>query len=308
MKGEIATTQTTAQLLNIQRFCLHDGPGIRTVVFFKGCPLRCLWCSNPESQSGACELMYHRRLCIGCRECEGACTSGALHGTQEGLVIDRQVCSSCGTCVQRCPSGALEMPGKSTTVEEILEEVKRDRAYYENSGGGVTLSGGEPLAQSEVALALLNVCRREGFHTTVETCGHVSPEVLTAVGPLVDLFLFDIKAVNQQHHLEGTGHGNRLILANLRKLCDSGASVTVRVPLIPGYNLNDTFKNQLVDLLGPLPIGGVELMPYHRLGSSKLRALGRGEEPEPFSLPAIDELERFRAALVQYLRVPVLIR
>ncbi len=189
---------TTANIFNIQRFCLHDGPGIRTIIFFKGCPLRCKWCSNPESQSFLPELLYHSRLCIHCGICEKVCPSQAITLNDKGVRIDQSKCQRHGTCVEECPSGALTIAGESLSINSIIKIVVLDRHYYENSGGGVTLSGGEPFAQPEAAIELLRACKLEGFHTAVETCGHFDSGIVRKLDGLVDLFLLMLRKSIQQ--------------------------------------------------------------------------------------------------------------
>lgn len=264
-----------ALLFNIQKFCLHDGPGIRTNVFFKGCPLTCKWCSNPESQSFIPELLYHKRLCIGCGTCVAVCKKQALRLTSEGVSIDRGQCDLCGNCKDSCPTGALSIAGEWISIEAIIDRVNQDRAFYETSGGGVTLSGGEPLAQPDAATALLEACRRQGLHTAVETCGNVKTETFRAVRELVDIFLYDVKAIDSKHHKAGTGVENQLIQSNLKELLQTGAKVILRVPLIPGFNLTDAFSHDLIKLIRKIKIARVDLIPYHRLGLSKYEALSR---------------------------------
>ena len=231
------------------------------------------------------------------RGCKDAYVNQALRCTLLGVTIDRRACKACGRCVQQCPSGALELAGQSKSIAEIVEEVKLDRAYNENSGGGVTLSGGEPLAQPEAALALLDACKQEGFHTAVETCGYAEPEVFDAIRPLVDLYLFDIKAFDAQHHTKGTGRDNQLVLSNFRNLFASGANVVVRVPLIPEYNLNQAFARDLAALVHPLPINHIELIPYHRLGASKYHVLGRSHNQDSIPLANVEAIDQFTERL-----------
>lgn len=269
---------TNALVFNIQKFCLHDGPGIRTIVFFKGCPLHCKWCSNPESQSFSPELIYYHNICIQCFQCAKNCPLNAISTGAKGIEINRFLCNQCGVCIETCPSGALKIAGESLPIESIMSRIRRDRHYYENSAGGITLSGGEPLAQPEAALALLSSCKREGFHTAVETCGYVRPDILVSSRDLVDLYLFDIKEIESSLHKAGTGVNNELIISNLTELINFGSEVVVRVPLIPTFNLQESFYEGLVSLIIRLGISNVEVVPYHRLGLTKYDALGRSNE------------------------------
>ena len=222
-----------------------------------------------------------RNYCIinGCASVAGpVCRfvkKNALTLTPNGVVIDRDRCNLCGDCAKSCPSGALAIAGERVSTEAIMDRVNRDRAYYETSGGGITLSGGEPLAQPEAATALLKACRRQGLHTAVETCGHVKAETFRAVHELVDLFLYDVKAIDPKHHAAGTGVDNHLIRSNLTALLRAGANVVLRVPLIPEFNLTDVFCRELIKLIREIKVARVDLIPYHRLGLSKYGALSR---------------------------------
>ena len=263
-------------IFNIQKFSLNDGPGIRTTVFLKGCMLRCLWCHNPESHSAKPQLMLYREKCIGCGECLRRCPHQLHLFMEDGLHrIDRQRCEACGSCVDGC-AGALEIVGREASVEEILREVEKDRRFYEHSGGGMTVSGGEPLMQPEFTYALLHQAKERGLHTCLETCGYAPWEKLEALIPFVDLFLWDVKETDDALHREFTGVSLARILENLRRLSDAGASIVLRCPLIP--DINGTQEHMMgisaVALSCPDSVSEIHIEPYHRLGISKAGQVG----------------------------------
>ncbi len=236
---------TTGQILHLQRLSTEDGPGIRTTVFFKGCPLHCAWCHNPESISTRMQTQWFSVRCLKCETCINACPNGCLTMTADGLVIDRESCQACGTCTEACPSGALEALGKTITVEQLLAELLKDRAFYENSGGGVTLSGGEPSMQPDFSEALLRALKENGINTALDTCGVCSKQTLERLLPFIDLVLFDLKISDPQRHHELTGASNRQILENLTFIRDFRLAqrkqfeIWIRTPLIPGATDSD---------------------------------------------------------------------
>ena len=263
-------------IFNIQRFSLHDGPGIRTTVFLKGCPLRCAWCSNPESQNPLPELLYRSQKCLKCRTCEGVCKRGAIGFKDDTLFLDRALCDRCEDCVNACIGGALEITGKRMTVEEVVDEVCRDEAFYNNSGGGVTLSGGEPLFQPDFTLNLLRKCREQGLRTCLDTCGLAPWDTLARVLAYTDLILFDLKHTDPGSHLEGTGAGNERIMDNLKRLTSTaGNRVWIRIPVIRNFNDSEPFFGNVATILRGTTVEKVSLLGYHEWGKSKYAALGR---------------------------------
>jgi pyruvate formate lyase activating enzyme len=263
-------------VFNIQRYSIHDGPGIRTTVFLKGCPLSCLWCQNPESQSREPEIMINRNLCTVCGHCVSECENGAISLLKECSVTDRMKCLCCGRCVEVCPNEARKLTGTEMTVGEVVKEVMKDLDFYESSGGGVTLSGGEATFQPEFALAILRACKNSGMHTAIETCGYTSWEVLDRFLECTDLVLFDIKHMDDAVHKEGTGISNEKILENAAKMAKV-KSMLVRVPLIPGYNDSEQAVRQIAVFVASLPNNvEVDLLAYNPLGEGKYESLGKG--------------------------------
>ncbi|MBM3472497.1 MAG: glycyl-radical enzyme activating protein [Armatimonadetes bacterium] len=276
-------------IFDIKKFAVHDGPGIRTTVFLKGCPLRCKWCHNPESQAFNPQLAQFPRNCIGCGKCIEVCPQEGIAPGPEGNVIDRALCRNCGTCASVCYAEALVLHGREVTVAEVIAEVEKDRLFYENSGGGMTLSGGEPLAQPEFALALLREGRRVGFHNALDTSGDVAWELLEEAARSADLILYDIKCLDPDRHLEGTGRPNDRILENLDRLGHGATPICVRVPVIPGFNDSLKELEAIGRLAERLPaVEGVELLRYHGLGEGKYGSLGL-PCPTPGLKPPTDE-------------------
>lgn len=279
-----------ATVFEIKRFAVHDGDGIRTTVFLKGCPLRCLWCHNPEGLSAKPQLAYYAHKCIGCGECVKVCPTGA-HSFFEGAHrFDRKKCIACGKCVDTCFSDSLTLYGKEMTVEELLPLLLEDRAFYENSGGGVTISGGECLMQADFCAELLKALKKEGIHTAVDTSGFVSRETLDKVIPYTDIFLYDLKAFDEDVHKRCTDVPNGVILENLRYLDACSKKAEIRIPFVPGYN--DDQMEKLAAFLKTLHnITAVRVLPYHNYAGSKYRAL---DIPDtlPKELPEKSALEQ----------------
>jgi pyruvate formate lyase activating enzyme len=272
-------------VFDIRRFSIHDGPGIRTTVFLKGCPLRCWWCHNPEGLSAAPEVVWRGDRCTRCGTCIATCPEAALSWDGDAPVLDAARCTLCGECADVCYAEAREVLGRTMTAEEVLAELERDRAFYEQSGGGVTFSGGEPLAQPEFLLDLLARCRERDLHAALDTCGHAAWETVDRIRPYVSLFLYDLKLLDDDRHRRYTGVSNAPGLANLRALADAEHDIVVRVPLIPGVNDDDGSIGDLGSFLTALPRPvPVVLLPYHALGAAKYARLGRddrmGQAPE----------------------------
>jgi pyruvate formate lyase activating enzyme len=279
----------TGIVFDIRRYTLHDGPGIRTTVFLKGCALSCLWCHNPESQSSGPELILRESRCIRCGACVEACERGAITWTESGPSTDRSKCRACGTCATVCFAEARELAGRTMTVEQVMAEVERDVPFYEESSGGLTLSGGEPLLQPYFTAALLRAAKERGLHTALDTCGHASWKSLERLRHHVDLFLYDLKLMDDMRHQLFTGVSNRRILANLRALVERGHRVVLRVPVIPGINDDDENLRAVGVFAASLPgLAGVDLLPYHRTGVDKYARLDR-KYPLPHTLAPVRE-------------------
>ena len=267
----------TCITFNVQRFSTEDGPGIRTTVFLKGCPLRCAWCHNPEGLEPHPDLVWYDVRCIAARECLSACPRNALDLTPEGMRIERAVCDGCGACAAACPAGALEVIGRRWSVEELLAEVCKDRVFYETSGGGVTFSGGEPLLQADFLAALLPRCKEAGLHVALDTCGALPWEWYERVLPWVDLALYDLKVMDPERHRAATGVPNDRILANAAGLAGRGLPIWVRTPVIPGYTADLENIRAIGEFIRQrLPtVERWDLLAYTNLGRPKYHRLGR---------------------------------
>ena len=272
----LAAPMKNGVIFDIRKYSIHDGPGIRTTVFFKGCPLRCWWCHNPEGQDVEPELVYRKSRCIGCDECSKSCQREAISLVAQSISVNREKCVPCNNCCRVCPSDALSIAGKQMTVKEILEEIEKDRTFYEESRGGVTFSGGEPLMQPDFLNALLKECKERAIHTAVNTCGFAQYEIVDRIRDKVDLFLYDIKTMDNRKHRKYTGASNEQILKNLKKLAESGSSIVISFPIIPGINDDDKNVTRTAKFISSLPnIQQVNLLPYHRAGIEKYKNLGK---------------------------------
>jgi len=270
-----ANYETEGIVFDIQRYSIHDGPGIRTIVFLKGCPLSCRWCSNPESQRLRPEVLFHRKNCIACGKCVPVCKAGAL-STANPAFVDRERCVGCGACAAVCPTDALVLKGKIMTVWEVMQILQKDATVYRRSSGGITLSGGEPLVQSAFAAELLRACREKGWHTAMETTGLANAGVLEKVIPLLDLVLLDVKSIDPDTHKNFTGAGNKTILENAVRIARMARETVVRVPVVPGVN----FSVQDAEAIGSFAktAGGIteiHLLAYHTYGENKYALLGK---------------------------------
>jgi len=265
-------------IFNIQRYSIHDGPGIRTLVFLKGCQLNCLWCCNPESQSSQQEIEFISSLCIHCGECIAVCPYNAINPdpfADEMMKITRCDCNACGECARVCRSGALKMIGEWYSVDETMDIILKDEAYYRRSNGGVTISGGEPMLQFGFILELVKRCFAQNLHTAIETSGIVEWDFFRQINPYTDLYLFDIKHMDDEIHKQLTGVSNVRILKNLRMLAEDGKRIILRIPLIPECNIDEENLHQIADLANELQLDQVHLMSFHQLGKSKYTHLGR---------------------------------
>jgi len=266
-------------LLDIDRFASHDGPGIRTTVFLKGCPLSCVWCHSPESRLHAPELIYQAARCTACGLCIDECPHNALamgaHNGKEAAVLDRTLCDACGLCTEVCYPGALKMAGRRVTVGDVVAQVEKDIPYFRSSGGGVTLSGGEPARQERFARHFLAACQERGIHTAMETTGYARWETLSTLAAVTDLFLYDLKFFNDEHHRRYTGVPNRVILENLPKLAEQGCNIHVRVPCIAGVNDSPEQIGAISRFVSGIGLSQIVLLPYNGAAGAKYEWLGR---------------------------------
>jgi pyruvate formate lyase activating enzyme len=288
-------------VFDVKQYALHDGPGIRTTVFLKGCPVCCRWCHNPEGIGKNPQILYRKKRCIGCGECLDACPENALSLTSAGITTDGALCKTDGVCAERCPAEARELIGKTVSPEEIMTLVKRDMPFYIQSGGGVTFSGGEPLMQPDFLLECLRLCGREGIHRAVDTSGYAELEIVKRIALETDLFLYDLKFMDSVKHRHFTGVSNQLILANLKYLARSGARVTIRLPLLPGINDDDEDIDLVGMFLRILPeIETVHILPYHGYQQSKYVHLDTVYMAKDIPLPVPADLARAKKRLESF--------
>lgn len=282
-------------IMEIERFAVHDGPGIRTVVFLQGCPLHCPWCSNPESQKRKPYLFHLNNKCIGCGCCAKTCSQGHISVREQFPVFNRKACTACRTCADICPQNAIKFVGESFSSAEIMQMILRDKEYYFHSGGGITFSGGEAFTQFEGLMELLFQCRKEGLHTAVETCGQVDIKLIKQALPLVDVFLFDVKHTNGELLKKKTGGDWEVILANLRYISgENPDKITIRVPVIPDFNFNEETILDIFSLTAENHIKHVHLLPYHTLGKDKYEQIGLSYPYPHLHMLTREELLPFR--------------
>ncbi len=287
----------TGIVLNIQKYSLHDGPGIRTTVFLKGCPLSCWWCHNPESHLRGEEIMSWPSRCLGCGACQAVCPTGAISMVEGKAVIDRAKCTVCGECARVCGASAKEMVGKVLTSDQVMTEVMKDRIFYDESGGGVTFSGGEPLMQPQFLKELLMKSKEEGLETTVDTSGLANWAVLRDIAPFTDLFLYDVKVMDDHKHQKYIGASNKVVLENLEKLVGLGSRVRARIPIIPGVNDDDRNLRQTGEFLSRIGIRDVNVLPYHSMGSDKYSRLQKEYLLKDLKAPTDDTMKRVTRVL-----------
>ncbi len=295
----------TGRVYNIQRFSIQDGPGIGTTVFLKGCPLECLWCSNPESQNPIPEIAHRNSLCNSCGDCLKVCDGKAISlSSSDGasiIKIDREKCNNCGKCIDACTNGALKFYGQYMSVDEVFDEVSRDIAFYSKSGGGVTVSGGEPLSQANFVAELFHRCRKMGIHTTIDTCGYASVSALKKVLVETDLVLFDLKLMNSRQHKRFTGRYNEVVLRNARLIVAKGIKMIIRIPIVSGINDSEENLVETARFVSELDNKlHVDLLPYHRFGESKYKMLGRDYQLTNVKPPDEEQLQRAMEIFKRY--------
>ncbi len=287
-------------IFDVKRYAINDGPGIRVVIFFKGCNLHCAWCHNPESISPKIEKMYSRAKCMMCSECAAVCPEKAITLIAKGIITNPELCKLCGKCADVCPTKATEMSGYIKSVDEIMAIIEKERMFFDQSGGGVTFSGGEPILHSEMLIELLDECGKRGIHRAVDTAGLIKTEILLEVAKRTDLFLFDLKMIDSENHKKWTNTSNEKILQNLKILAETGANIFIRIPIIAGVNDDDDNIDKTADFI--VKLAGekkpVNLIPYHNIAQTKYQKLGKANdfvrmmEPTKESLDAM--IEKFK--------------
>ena len=292
---------TKGLVFDIKRYAIHDGPGIRTTVFFKGCPLKFRWCHNPESWQANVELGFRKGRCVGCGQCVEACPHEAVSLVENRLVTDAEKCILCGRCVDVCLAGARQIIGRETTVSEVMAEVERDVIFYDQSGGGVTFSGGEPLMQPDFLLALLNQCRARNIRTAVDTSCYAEPEIVDSIAKRADLFLCDLKHMDNEMHKRFTGVGNNLILENIRRISQAGKKIVIRIPIIPGFNDETANIEATGKFTASLPgVGRIDILPFNRGGMEKSARLTGGIKSVQIETPDEGQMSSIAENLSKY--------
>lgn len=289
-------------IFDIKRYAIHDGPGIRTTVFFKGCPLRCTWCHNPEGQESSPEIIVNPERCgEECDLCLSVCPQDAISKDGNSIMIDRAKCDLCRKCTDVCVYEALKIAGQEVTDQEVLKEIEKDRIFFEESDGGLTCSGGEPMMQPDFLISLLENSKKKGIHTAVDTSGYASFDILDRVRKNTDFFLYDIKIMDDKKHKKFTGVSNRIILENLKKLSKSGTQIAVRIPVVPGINDDEKNIREIAGYLLSLKnIRQINLLPMHRGGSEKYKRLGKETMPQALKPPSEGKIERIQEILTDY--------
>lgn len=289
-------------IFDIKRYAISDGPGIRIAIYFKGCPLRCAWCHNPESHSPKVQKLYTASKCIGAQDCIEVCPENALTLTTNGIVTDFEKCTLCGKCANACPTKAIEMSGKLYDINELMQIVERERVHIEHSNGGVTFSGGEPLMHKDFLIEMLKACGDKGLHRAVDTCGYAPSETLLEVAKHTDLFLYDLKLMNPEQHKKWTGKDNLLILENLKILAEAGANLNIRIPFIKNVNTSKEEVLKMAEFIASLPGKKpmVNLLPYHNIAVTKYNKLELVYNSQDMDEPAEDEIQHAIAVLKSF--------
>lgn len=292
----------TATIFDIKRYSINDGPGIRVTIFFKGCPLRCQWCHNPESFTANIEKMYNASKCIGAQACVEICPYDALALTREGIVTDWSKCSLCGKCAEVCPTKAIEMTGYQETVENIVKEIEKERIVIDQSGGGVTFSGGEPMQHYPYLIKLLDACGQSGFHRAVDTTGYTDTRKLLDVATRTELFLYDLKHMDPVKHKQYTGVSNELILSNLQTLAKTGANINIRIPFVGGVNTDEANVEASAAFIAALEGEKkvVNILAYHNIAGNKYKKLGKAYDQGELREPSKEELSRAEAIFCKH--------